>query len=249
MDLPMTGNLDRFRAFAVADLDFLEALGSRFTANSHASLAYALFYQGRWDEALRHAEEAQRLEADDSWTGASSSALLLVHAYRGDREAMRAALHRMRRRLPVAGRVNESGTWELLPAVVEACAVIGARDEAAVLYEAAAEAARSRAVIRYFSTNLPHTTAGVAAACGRQWANAEHHFMAALVQADELPHRIEQPGARRWLAWMLLERDAEGDRERASMLLGEAERAYSALGMPRHRVLAEEARAAATGSP
>jgi hypothetical protein len=250
MDLPMTGDLERFRAFAAADLAFLEALGSHFTANSHASLAYALFYQGRWEESLRHATEAQQREADDSWTGASSSALLLVQAYLGNRDAARAALERARPRLPIAGRVNESGTWELLPAAIEALAVIGARDEAAALYAPAAEAARSSAVIRYLSKSLPHTQAGIAAACGRRWAQAEQHFSAALRQADELPHRVEQPEIRRWLAWMLLERDADGDRERARTLFAEAERAYSTLGMPRHRALAEQAaRRTVTGSP
>jgi tetratricopeptide (TPR) repeat protein len=249
MDLPTTGDLDRFREFAEADLAFLEALGSHFTANSHASLAYALFYQGRWDEALRHAERAQQLEINDSWTGASSTAVLLVHAYLGNRDAARAALERARPRLPIVGRVNESGTWELLPAAVEAFAVIGARDEAAELYGPAVEAALSSAVIRYISKSLPHTTAGIAAACARKWTHAERHFTAALRQADELPHRVEQAEIRRWLAWMLLERDADGDRERGRALLAEAERAYGALGMPRHRALVEQAaRRAAAGS-
>jgi tetratricopeptide (TPR) repeat protein len=240
MDLPMTGDVERFHAFATADLAFLEALGSRFTANSHASLAYALFWQGRWHDALRHAERARELEIDDSWAGASSTALLLVQAYLGDRGAARTALERARPRLPIARCVNESGAWELLPAAVESFAVIGAHDEAAALYGQATEAAESTAVIRYISKSLPHTTAGIAAACGGEWERAEQHFDAALRQAHELPHRIEQPEVRRWLAWMLLERNRDGDRDRARSLLDEAARAYSGLGMPRHRSLAEQ---------
>lgn len=241
MDLPLTGNLERFHAFASADLAFLEALGSRFTANSHASIAHALFCQGRWDDALPHAERARELEIDDSWAGASSTPLLLVHSYLGNVAATREALERARPRLPIAGRVNESGTWEILPAAVEAFAVIGARAEAAALYGQAAQAAESSALIRYISRSLPHTTAGVAAACGGQWERAERHFVAGLRQAYELPHRIEQPELKRWFAWMLLARNAGGDRERARALLGEAARAYGELGMPRHVALAEDA--------
>ena len=239
MDLTMTGDLERFCAFATADLAFLEALGSRFTANSHASIAYAFFWQGRWDDALRHAEQAARLEIDDSWAGASATALLLLHAYLGNRAAVHAAIERAR--LPTAGRVSESGAWELLPVAIEALALSGARAEAAALYPVAAEAAGSGAVIRYVSKSLPHTSAGIAAACDAQWDRAEEHFAAALRQAHELPNRLEQPDVRRWLAWMLLERGADGDRRRARTLLGEAARDYERLGMPRHRVLAEEA--------
>jgi tetratricopeptide (TPR) repeat protein len=239
MDLAMTGDVERFGAFAAADLAFLDALGSRFTANSHASIAYAFFWQGRWEDALRHAEQAAQLEIDDSWAGASATALLLVHAYLGNAAAVHAALDRTR--LPTAGRVNESGAWELLPAAIEALAVIGARAEAAALYPVAAEAASSAAVIRYISKSLPHTSAGIAATCGGQWERAQEHFAAAIRQAHELPHRLEQPESRRWLAWMLLDRGADGDRHRARTLLGEAARDYETLGMPRHRALAEEA--------
>jgi hypothetical protein len=125
-----------------------------------------------------------------------------------------------------------------LPAAVEALAVSGARDQAAALYPVAAEAAESPAVIRYITKSLPHTTAGIAAACGAQWEHAATHFETALRQAHDLPHRLEQPEVRRWFAWMLLERGAEGDRERARTLLDEAIAAYGALGMPRHRALA-----------
>jgi hypothetical protein len=128
-----------------------------------------------------------------------------------------------------------------LPAAIEALAVSGAHAEAAALYPVAAEAAASAAVIRYLSKSLPHTSAGIASACAGQWERAEEHFAAALHQAHELPNRLEQPEARRWLAWMLLERGADGDRGRARTLLDEAARDYETLGMPRHRALAEEA--------
>jgi hypothetical protein len=239
MDFAMTADLTRWNEFAAGDLAFLEALGSRFTANSHAAIAYGRFLQGRWEEALPHAEQAQKLAIDDSWAGASATPLLLLHAYLGNRDACRAALERERRHLPVSGRVNESGAWELLPAAVEALAVAGEHAEAAALYPVALDGAQSSALIRYISKSLPHTTAGIAAACAREWEPAALHFEAAVRQAHDLPNRLEQAEARRWFAWMLLERGAAGDRERARALLTEAAASYAELGMPRHRTLAE----------
>jgi hypothetical protein len=69
------------------------------------------------------------------------------------------------------------------------------------------------------------------------------HFEIALRQAHALPHRLEQPEVRRWLAWTLLERDAPADQERARTLLDEACAGYGELGMTRHRALAAALRA------
>jgi len=47
--------------------------------------------------------------------------------------------------------------------------------------------------------------------------------------ADELPHVIARPEARRWYAWMLLDRNAPGDHEKARTLLGEAIELYGTI--------------------
>ena len=54
-----------------------------------------------------------------------------------------------------------------------------------------------------------------------------------------MPHKIAQPDVRRWYAWMLLDRDAPGDRDKARTLLGEAIGLYKAIGMPKHVEIAE----------
>ncbi|HEY8521164.1 MAG TPA: AAA family ATPase [Gammaproteobacteria bacterium] len=238
IDVARSGDLERYNAFAAADLAFLEALGSQFRSNSHAAIALGRFWDGRWDEALEHARRGQELSVEDSWSGFSATALLLVLAYRGDAAAVQAVLAAERKHLPVAGRVCEAGAWELLPAAVEALAVIGDRAGAAALYPVAREAAAAPAVIRYSTKTLPHTTAGIAAMCAGDASGAVMHFEAALGQAHALPNRLEQPEVRRWLATLLLERDAPGDRARARTLLAEAVVQYAALGMPRHRALA-----------
>ncbi len=85
--------------------------------------------------------------------------------------------------------------------------------------------------------------AGIAAACGEQWDVAQEHYETALKQAHDLPHKIAQPEVRRWYARMLLDRHADGDRDKARTLLGEAIEMYQTIGMPKHVEMAEELRA------
>ena len=86
---------------------------------------------------------------------------------------------------------------------------------------------------------LFENVAGIAAAAGERWQEAEEHHQAALRQADELPHLIEQPEVRRWYARMLLDRNAPGDHERARDLLNESLEKYQSLGMPKHEAMSE----------
>lgn len=238
MDFPRTGDLARWQAFAAADLELLSELGSGWTGNAHSYIALGMFWRGDWETALEHAEQAAALELEDAWAGADHAALLLLRAYRGESEAVRRLLRRVSRSLPLPGVVNRSGTWELLPAAIEALAVIGDRHAAAELYDAAADAANGPAVIRYWTKTLPHTSAGIAAACGERWESADAHFLSALRQAEEIPNRVDQAEARRWFAWMLLSRDQPGDRERARELVAEARHRYGEMGMEKHRELA-----------
>jgi len=90
-----------------------------------------------------------------------------------------------------------------------------------------------------YRLGLLQKSAGIAAACGRQWEAAEQHFETAMRQAHDIPHKVERPEVRRWYAWMLLDRDAPGDRARARQLLDEAIAMYREIGMPHHLEMAE----------
>ncbi len=83
-------------------------------------------------------------------------------------------------------------------------------------------------------------TTGIAAACKVEWEAAEAHFATALRQADEIPHVMAQFDTRRWWAWMLLRRDASGDRNRAGELLEEAIAGYQKLEAPLFAQIATE---------
>jgi hypothetical protein len=123
----------------------------------------------------------------------------------------------------------------MLAAVGEALAVLDEREASTKLMPLLREAiATGDALTLPWGHRLLHTVAGMTAATGRRWAEAEAYYTTALAQAEELPHRIEQPDVRRWYARMLIARDAPDDRDKARRLLDEAIRVYSDLGMTMH---------------
>jgi tetratricopeptide (TPR) repeat protein len=135
----------------------------------------------------------------------------------------------------------------MLLAVAEGLAIIRERDDAASLYPLVLEAAETGNIAMWLTDTLIQTTLGIAAACGQQWERAEEHFETALRQAHELPNVLAQPETRRWYAWMLLGRDAPGDRDKARELLTEAIAMYRKIGMPKHIEMAEALLAKAGG--
>ena len=142
--------------------------------------------------------------------GWSRAHLFEVFAYQGDHEAALALLDEAEDdRLPIAEQPNAWGRWTMLLSAVEGLYVLGERDRAA----------------------------GIAAAAGRCWDDAEEHFRTALRQAGELPHLPEAAHTRRFFATMLLERGGPGDRAEAAILIKEARDLYGRMGMPRHSAL------------
>jgi len=121
---------------------------------------------------------------------------------------------------------------------VESLAVLGERDKAAVLYPVLTDMVDDGLLLT--SAGLTQTYAGIAAAAGRRWDDAERHFETALAQAHDMPFVLAQPETRRWYAWMLIDRHEPGDRDKAAALLKEAIRMYGEIGMPTYVELAEQ---------
>jgi hypothetical protein len=119
-------------------------------------------------------------------------------------------------------------------------AVLDERAAAAELYPVVLKGIDTGALRAWGMSSLFASVAGMAAACGQQWEQAQEHYETALRQAHELPHKIEQPEVRRWYARMLIDHDGSGDREKAGALLTEAIVMYRAIGMPKHLDMAEE---------
>ena len=89
---------------------------------------------------------------------------------------------------------------------------------------------------------LVETIAGIAAACGGLWSEAEGHYEKALRLTRDLPHRLHQPEVQRWYAQMLVQRSGEGDNDRARELLDQSVSGFTELEMPRHVEMAQAAR-------
>ena len=100
-------------------------------------------------------------------------------------------------------------------------------------------------VLRGYDKRLIESVAGLAADAAGNSTRADEHFARALRQAEDLPHRLDQPETRRLYAWVLIERGSTADRVRAADLLDEAVEGYHSIGMPRHVALAQALRARA----
>lgn len=137
-----------------------------------------------------------------------------------------------------AGRNAWAGDSFALHVTIDGLAVLGEVETAADLYDDAVESLTLGTMGAV--GGLWACTTGIAAACASTWEAAETYFATALQQADELPHVMAQYETRRWWAWMLLRRDASGDRNRAGELLEEAIAGYQKLGAPLFEQIATE---------
>jgi hypothetical protein len=209
--------------------------GLAWVADAHVLLGVVAFWRGDWDKAVVEFDAAAGHElSPGALTSAATAFRILIRAYEGDRAGVLAALEEMRTSLPRPGQSCQLRTWTTLLALPEALTVVGAWSEAAAFYPIVREAIDMGAMLRLYDTALVQMVAGQCAAAGEDWTRAEEHYRTALLQADELPHRIAQPEVRRWFARMLLRRNARGDRDEGHELLMQATDGYRRLGMPRH---------------
>ena len=141
--------------------------------------------------------------------------------------------------LPGPGQTNTWGAWIMLLAAVQGLAIVGERQKVARLYPVVLQGISTGAVTPWAIGGLFQTAAGIAAHAGRRWDKADEHFQAALVQADEIPHKVEQPEVRRWYAKMLIDQGGPGDPDKARELLTEAIAMYRKMGMPKHVEMTE----------
>ena len=231
----LSGDLDEVERLARSTLDALGRAGPWSFAGL-VWLSTSPFWKGEWDEADRFCDEALALAPPEIWREWARGWRFVLLAHRGDRTW----LDEYRQRHSVLfreGRTLFAGDALFAGMAVEALARLGEREEAFRLYEPIREILRDGAVL--MMGPLTEMRAGVASAAGAQWDFAERHFETALQQAHDFPSKIAQPETRRWYAWMLLDRDAPGDRDKARTLLGEAIGLYKAIGMPKHVEIAE----------
>jgi class 3 adenylate cyclase/tetratricopeptide (TPR) repeat protein len=235
-----SGDIDRLEAFAQEDRRFCEAAGLPWVASDWSWLGWAQFLRGDWDEARSLFRRAVDIEPPGGFSGWNASMLLECLAYRGEKAEALAVLEG--RILPGPGEPKLWGPVSMLLSAVEGFTVLGERERAADLYPAVVDVFdRTRVVCpAYDDGRLVLRAAAIAAAAGQRWAEAEEHFEAALHQAVELPHRLEEAHTRRWYGRMLLDRGGPGDQAEAENVLTQAVADYERMRMPRHRDLAAQ---------
>ena len=231
-ELMESADLDRFERFAEQDLEICRQANIRWASESHSWIATSRFWRGDWDGAGEALLEAVRLEPADFSRGFDWSQRLLWLGYTGRGDEARGAWRDVD--ASVLSDPRTVGDWARLFAGVETFAWLGDHEEAARHYPLVLKSLEAGNVVCFNSRGLVETAAGIAAASARMWERAEEHHRNALRHAERIPHRVEQAEIRRWLAAMLVRRQAPGDSSRARILIDEAERLYEALGMRRH---------------
>ena len=232
----LTGNLQEMERVARGAIEAFGRAGP-WSFVGLVALSMSRFYAGDWDEADRYSLEAYHPDSPESFGTWKQGWRFTLRAHRGDGTWID-DYRRQSETLFRHGRCPFQGDLLLAFTSLPALAVADEREEAYRLYPIVLGTIRDGCVVDT-GGQMTEMAAAIAAACGAEWDRAARHFETALRQAQEVPNRIAQPEIRRWFAWMLLDRDAPGDREKPRTLLNEAIELYRAIGMPKHVEMAE----------
>jgi len=234
------GELDTARELMLPALDIERELPAYSFIQS--ILAAIHLWRGEWEPAKEAAAQAVAHAVSGAFEGLEAAHQLKVLAGIGDADAEK-VLETWRWRWPQAGQQNPAGAWYLGMAAIEAAALLGRRGDAAALYPCAVQLSELGSLYS-FSIGLTERFAGIAAAAGGNWEQAEQHFDNAIEQAQQVNARLELTETVRWRAQMLLWRDEPDDREQARQLLTKARSAYAEIGMSGHVGIVEKMLAA-----
>lgn len=227
------GSLDEMESWATETIAFCERAGLPWGSAAHGYLGWLGLWRGRWEDARTSFEDAARREPPGFFRGADPAGLAMCLAYCGEREQALEVLKQLRHdgKLPRPGTRNPLGAWSALLSAIEALIVLGECEQAGAHYPLVVEGIATGAVLDLWGGRSLERFAGMAAAAGSRWDDAERHYERALRQAKEIAHRVEQAEVRRCYATMLLQRARPADQERARSLAQEAIQQYVALGM------------------
>jgi tetratricopeptide (TPR) repeat protein len=240
-DWMISGDLERFVEQKADTIDVLKETDSGYLAGNERALTMASFWRGEWEVARDQAGLGHSPLEGTNYEAWAEGYVFFYESYLGNAEAALEAFAEIEHLLPAPSAEHAGvGAWHLLFRVAEGFSMLGKKEEAAELYPLLERALATGTRVTNDGLSLIERVAGIAAAAGRRWDRAEHHFEEALRQAHEIPFKVEQPEVRRFFAGMLIERDEAGDRDKARRLLAEAIEGYGEIGMPRHLRLAEE---------
>jgi len=239
VEFPTMGDPAGVLRMVEADLAMSRDRQIGYAAYTFFWMGVSCMWMGTLEQALEWAEQGAEKEVEaQTWYGTNQGLLLLCRAHCGDRKAALALWARLADHLPGAVGVSPVGSWVLAGLAVEAWALLGEHDLAGSLYPALLHSVSLG--LRATPTQPIETVVGIAAACGRQWAQAEEHFERARQDCEDLPHRPGAAETSYWQAWALLEQGAAGNGDRVRTLLEDAVDRYRAIGMPKHEARARD---------
>ncbi|WP_036461350.1 AAA family ATPase [Mycobacterium sp. 141] len=234
------GRIPDLERFARRDLEFCDTVGPGVREHSLSWLGLSKFLAGNWSEAKALYSAALDIEVEDTaMVGWSWSSLFEILAYLGDDNAAMELLDQHRHNLPTPGQPNTCGSWTAGLAAVEGLAILKRFDQAAELLPVVEGFLDKSAVvcIEYRGGRLVKRAVAVAAAAAGDWVRAESYFLAALADAESMPHVVEHAHTLRFFGQMLLTRGDEESTARGRRYLEAALTEYSHLEMPRHAAL------------
>jgi tetratricopeptide (TPR) repeat protein len=216
---PHNGDLRAVEPGIRQDLELCLSLNSPWSSMSHAWLCSVLTMRGETDEALRHADEAIRIEPASAWSGLGWASRLANRAYSGNLDEAQSMIDAQLDELRSLGPPPAAmGARAMLQAAGEAAALLNLRDVAQALYPPIV-AQVDTVVMSAFDWTMSQRIAGMVAAAIGEWDRADEHLRRALDQACRLPNRIDEPMVRYARAKMLLDRGEAADRPAAGELL------------------------------
>jgi tetratricopeptide (TPR) repeat protein len=230
----MLGDLPQVEALGpqILDIGVRGGLPWRYVGNIYLGLA--AHWRGNAERAEAELRNAVALEPPAAFAGQSVSLLARHLAYQGraDEVIELFLATQAQSKLPSLDRVNGIGAWNCMLGFVEALYLCGQYEQVAALSPLVDGVLELGKRWITFDGRLMETRAGLAAAAGRRWDEAERHFAIAREVAERMPNRLELTDLGRLHARMLLDRGDTGDYARAAKMLEDALSAYRAFGMP-----------------
>jgi class 3 adenylate cyclase/tetratricopeptide (TPR) repeat protein len=229
----MAGDTAATAAIGREQVEVCERAGLPWLYVGHMYQGLAAHWRGDWEEAERELRLAVQLEPPAAFAGQSASLLAMHLAYAGRRDEALALVEAGAGSMAAPGRVNTLGQWNSAFAFTEVLATIGESERAAAMAPLIDEALALGHEWITFDCRTLRTRAGIAAAAGHRWDDAEAHYEAALAIARATSNRLEEADVLRLQAVTTIERDGPGDPERARDLAKHALAAYREMGMPK----------------
>jgi hypothetical protein len=238
----MLGDLPQVEALGpqILDIGVRGGLPWRYVGNIYLGLA--AHWRGNAKRAEVELTNAVALEPPAAFAGQSVSLLARHLAFEGRAGEVMELFEsaRSQSRLPSLDRVNGIGSWNCMLGFVEALYLCDLHEQAAALSPLVDGVLELGKRWITFDGRLVETRAGLAAAAGHRWDDAERHFAIAREVAERMPNRLELTDLDRLHARMLLERGRTGDQARAATMLVAALNTYRSFGM--HAYVAETER-------